>query len=294
MEQEQPQIMSQNPNNPQENQIENQNISCQSKLEKITKCIIGTEKITSMVAIILMLVLLTLITNISFPYNNNFSLAFSSLGNFLFTLFVWSPMAVKIEKITSSVRYGCLFLINCSLLCVLTLAFPLYYNRFWCFIFFETLLIALSNINKKMRFFSYKLKGIYIIAFSIAYILIFNYPQFYYILIIVIYTIIYKKYLINKFAFSNERMEKIENKIINWTNFSLIKFIYLKDTLEMEENIQHEKQNSDGQISNNSSFIPNNMYPNHDSGIENNGQQMEQNSKEEPIINNEPNINQIP
>ena len=213
----------------------------------------------------------------------------SALADFLFALFVWGPMAIKIENNTSTVRYGGLYVINSSILAICTLGFPiLSIHKIWNFVLFETLLIALSNRDKKMKFFCCKVEGKTLIILTIVYHLIFNGVFIFSFLITIGYTFIYRRYLINKFAISNEKVERMENWcIINWFKNKLTTFITLKEVLDKGNQNQSSQQNNI-QNSNNSSFVPNNMYPNYYSGLQ---QPMQPMAQAEEIKNVESNAN---
>ncbi len=216
-------------------------------------------------------------------------LSVSALADFLFALFVWGPMAIKIENNTSTVRYGGLYVINSSILAICTLGFPiLSIHKIWNFVLFETLLIALSNRDKKMKFFCCKVEGKTLIILTIVYHLIFNGVFIFSLLITIGYTFIYRRYLINKFAISNEKVERMENWcIINWFKNKLTTFITLKEVLDKGNQNQSSQQNNI-QNSNNSSFVPNNMYPNYYSGLQ---QPMQPMAQAEEIKNVESNAN---
>ncbi len=300
----QPQMMGQNPQimmaNPQQMMPQNQlyqviqTNSTTNRCEKFSQWLTGSKNIPLMVFLIFMASAAGFIFNL-FIDSLTFGpiLSFSSLGNILFALFVWLPMAAKIEKNTSTVRYGVLYLINCSILCVLTLNFPLSCNRIWCFVLFETLLIAFSNRNKKMKFFCCKLEGKVVIIITIIYFLIFNWFFFISVGVTFVYTFVYQKFLINKFGISNEKVERIENScFFNWLKNKLATFITLKEVLEKGQQ-QPLVQNSHIQNSNNSSFVPVNMYPNYYSGFNPNMQPIQPIPHAEAIENVESNMNNM-
>jgi hypothetical protein len=194
------------------------------------------------------------------PFARGYTIV-SSLANFLFTLFVWSKMAIKIEKKTSTVRYGYLYLLNNIILSVSTLSIPLSLNKIWCFVLFETLLIALTNKDKKVKFFFRSVSGNKIIVFTIIYHLIFNslFPLF----VTIAYTFIYNKFLIKKFSISNEKVERIENWcLVGWTKNKLQTFITLNEVLnKSQQSLVQNSNASNVSNSNGSSFVPVNMYP---------------------------------
>ena len=265
------QIPIQNPQEyPTQNQIYQviQSNSTKTPCEKFSKALTGSSNIPLMVFIILMISFLYF--SVSLIVSSIFKLGFLALtyfADFLFAIFVWSSMAVKIEKNTSTVKYGCLFLINSSIISVFSLTFPLLFHNIWSFILFETLLIALSNKEKNMKFFCWKLSGNTVFYYSIIYNFVFNFYFFWNIIVTIAYTYIYKKYLINKFGISNQKVEKMENFcLIQWIKDRVQTFVPLKDVLEKEPPAQQPLV-SNIQNSNNSSFIPMNLYPNYYSGI---------------------------
>lgn len=235
--------------------------------EKFSKLLTGSYNIPLTVFLILMgsflVFIIFLIVGPSFLKG---LLIFSSLGNFLFALFVWCPMAIKIERNTSTVRYMLLFLINKLIISIFSLG--LHTN--WNFILFETLLIALSNRNKRMKFFCCKMSGNAFIISSVVYNLVFNLFLIYPLIITLGYTYVYRRWLITKLAISNEKVEKYENHcLFNCLKNRLTTFITLKDVLEKEKQSLPlvENNNNDIQNVNESSFVPMNMYPNYYSGV---------------------------
>ena len=294
------QVMVQNPQNqlglpqqyPQNQQLYQvvQTNSNLTRCERFSKWISSSSNIPFTVFVILMcsslVFIITLIIGNS-VLTGCFSV--SALADFLFALFVWGPMAIKIENNTSTVRYGGLYVINSSILAICTLGFPiLSIHKIWNFVLFETLLIALSNRDKKMKFFCCKVEGKTLIILTIVYHLIFNGVFIFSFLITIGYTFIYRRYLINKFAISNEKVERMENWcIINWFKNKLTTFITLKEVLDKGNQNQSSQQNNI-QNSNNSSFVPNNMYPNYYSGLQ---QPMQPMAQAEEIKNVESNAN---
>lgn len=294
------QMMVQNPQNqlglpqqyPQNQQLYQvvQTNSNLTRCERFSKWISSSSNIPFTVFVILMcsslVFIITLIIGNSVLTG---CLSVSALADFLFALFVWGPMAIKIENNTSTVRYGGLYVINSSILAICTLGFPiLSIHKIWNFVLFETLLIALSNRDKKMKFFCCKVEGKTLIILTIVYHLIFNGVFIFSLLITIGYTFIYRRYLINKFAISNEKVERMENWcIINWFKNKLTTFITLKEVLDKGNQNQSSQQNNI-QNSNNSSFVPNNMYPNYYSGLQ---QPMQPMAQAEEIKNVESNAN---
>ena len=162
--------------NPQQMQSVNQiyqvvqTNSTPNRCEKFSQWMTGSKNIPFMVFLIFM----SNAASFIFSLLNDYvyvgpAVTFSSFAHFLFALFVWLPMSIKIEKNTSTVRYGYLYLVNCSLLSIFTISFPLSLNRIWSFILFETLLIALSNKDKKIKFFFWKIGAKSVIILSILY-----------------------------------------------------------------------------------------------------------------------------
>lgn len=294
------QMMVQNPQNqlglpqqyPQNQQLYQvvQTNSNLTRCERFSKWISSSSNIPFTVFVILMcsslVFIITLIIGNSVLTG---CLSVSALADFLFALFVWGPMAIKIENNTSTVRYGGLYVINSSILAICTFGFPiLSIHKIWNFVLFETLLIALSNRDKKMKFFCCKVEGKTLIILTIVYHLIFNGVFIFSFLITIGYTFIYRRYLINKFAISNEKVERMENWcIINWFKNKLTTFITLKEVLDKGNQNQSSQQNNI-QNSNNSSFVPNNMYPNYYSGLQ---QPMQPMAQAEEIKNVESNAN---
>jgi hypothetical protein len=290
----QPEVIDQNQQMVQPIQSQNQ---FSNFYEKFSKCITGSKTIPLIVFIIIILISLFFIIVLFLPaptFASKLKTIVFSLGEYLFAICVWAPMAVKIEKNTSTARYGCLFLINWFFLSIFTISFPFCLNRLWCFVLFETLLIALSNKDKKIRFFHFKIGGNAVIVLSIVYNTIMNWNVFYCVIITVAYTLVYQKYLIVKFGISNERVERIENfRFVNWIKRKVTTFVSLKDVLERGQNSQPLVQNN-AQNPNESSFIPANMYPNYYSSVDPNMQQMEPTPQDEEIENVESDMNRPP
>ena len=268
-----------------------QSDSSPNRCEKFSKWLTGAYNVPLIVFLVLMgssgfFIFCLFLQNI-FPTN---ILTFSAFGNFFFALYVWSPMAIKIEKNTTTVRYGCLYLINKTILSIFSLS--LGFQTIWTFVLFETLLIALSNKDKKMKFFCFKISGRGMIICSIIYSFVFNMIMLYQLIVTIIYTYVYQKWLINRFAISNEKVEKIENWCcISWLKNKLTTFTTLKDVLEKGQQNQPLVQNNNIPNSNNSSFIPVNMYPNYYSGIAPGMQQMPIQPQAQPISSVESSAN---
>lgn len=272
----QPQIIPQNVQIPNANQpIQNQMyqvIQTESPncCEKFSKCMTGNTNIPLMVFIILIsslnVIVLWSIIHIRIHY---FTLIFfiSSIFQFLFALFVWCRMAMKIEKNTSTVKYGYLFLINLLMLSILTLTLPFF--RIWNFILFETILIVLNNTDKKMKFFCCRIPGKAVLFFSIVYHMIINPFEIISVIITIAYAFIYNKWLSQKLNISNEKVQRLENScLIKTFKEKIATFITLEDT-QRKDKKQQPLVNHQQDINNsvNMSFIPSNMYPNYYSGI---------------------------
>jgi hypothetical protein len=176
-------------------------------------------------------------------------------------------MAMKIEKNTSTVKYGYLYLINLLILSLCTLTYPIV--RIWNFILFETILIALNNKDKKMKFFCCRIPGKAVIICSIIYHIIINPFEIISIIITVAYAFIYNKWLSQKLNISNEKVQRLENScLIKKIKEKIATFISLEDT-QSKDKKQQPLVNYQQDINNsvNMSFIPANMYPNYYSGI---------------------------
>ena len=180
-------------------QIVQQN-STISRCERFSVWISGVRNIPLVVFLVLMGSSAYFILCLMCPFAKSYTIL-SSLANFLFTLFVWSKMAIKIEKKTSTVRYGYLYLVNNAILSVCTFRLPLCLCRIWNFVLFETLLILLTNRDKKVKFFCCSLSGKKAIIFTIIYHFLFN--SFVPLVMTIGYVFLYKKYLTKKFNISN-------------------------------------------------------------------------------------------
>ena len=272
----QPQMMPQNvqvpnANQPPQNQMY-QVIQTESpnSCEKCSKCLTGSTNIPLMVFLILMssinVIILCSLIYIRIRFYS-FLLLNASCFQFLFAIFVWSRMAIKIEKNTSTVKYGYLYLINLLILSICTLTLPFF--RVWNFILFETILIALNNKDKKMKFFGFRISGTKVIIFSIIYHIIINPFDIYSLIITIAYAFIYNKWLSQKINISNEKVQRMENYcFIKCFKEKLQTFITLEDTQNKDKK-QQPLVNHQQDINNsvNMSFIPSNMYPNYYSGI---------------------------
>ena len=272
----QPEMIPQNAQIPNANQpiqgqmyqvIQTESPNC---CEKFSKCVTGNTNIPLMVFIILMsslnVIVLWCIINAHIHY---FSFLFlnASIFQLLFALFVWCRMAMKIEKNTSTVKYGYLYLINLLIISICSFTLPLF--RIWNFILFETILIALNNKDKKMKFFCCRIPGKALIICSILYHLIINPFDIYSLIITVAYAFIYNKWLSQKLNISNEKVQRLENScLIKTFKEKFETFITLEDTQKKDKKQQplvNHQQDINNSI--NMSFIPANMYPNYYSGI---------------------------
>ena len=276
----QPQIIVQNPQlvipNPYvQNQQLYQVIQTESPnlCEKCSRFFTGSTNIPLAVFIILM-------TSFAYHFhcvlfNYSFLTSYyimASFFDFIFAIFVWSKMAIKIEKITSTVKYGYLYLINLIILSFITFTFP--FERVWNFVLLETILIALNNKNKNIKFFCCRISGKMLIILSIIYHILFNSLNIVSILITIGYAFIYRRYLIYKLNISNQAIQRMEF----WFIISCFKnrfktFISIQDVLDQEKQSQPLAQDINNNIninnSVNNSFVPN-MYPNYNSEINQN------------------------
>lgn len=212
--------------------------------ERLSSCLLGTRHPPLTVFIILMLISLNLI--ISLFIRSHFYgalLILSNLGLIFFSIFIWAPLAIKMENSSSSVRYGSLFFINYSIISLICFRFPFLFfpEKIGFFILFETLLISFANKDKKIKFFFCKITGKKFSALVIIYYFIFNYAFTWNIIFTIIYTFIYKKWLMKKFVISNERVERMENWcFIRWFKNNFETFITLQKS--SQKKIQPKNQ----------------------------------------------------
>lgn len=268
--QSQDQILPQNPQFPMNNiipqnqvhqliQTENLNLC-----EKCSKYFTGSPNIPLVVFLILMSSFAYHINSVLFTYGFLSSYyAISSFFDLLFALLVWSKMAIKIELISSTVKYGYLYIVNLLIISIFTLTSPL--KRVWNFVLFETILISINNKDKDLKFCCCKIPGKYMIIVTITYFLIFNFCHIFSILFTICYAFIYEKCFINKINISNEKIQRLEcNCIIRSLKYTFKTFISLEEVLNREKSKQ---ENNNINNSANMSYIVNNMYPNYYSGI---------------------------
>ena len=263
------QIIPQNMPNPQINQAQQNQFlqviqtEAPNMFEKISKFLTGSSNIPLTVFIILMSSFGVLILCNLFAYGYLASYYITaSFFNLIFSIFVWSKMAIKIENNTSTVKYGFLYLVNLLIISLITLTFPL--QRIWNFILFETMLISLNNKDKKINFFCCKLSGNLVIVFSIIYHIIFNYLNILSIILTIGYAYAYNKWLIHKLNISNEKIESWENSCcIKCLKDIFQTFVTLQDVLKKQKNNQPLVQNNANNNIIMSSFVPSNMYPNY-------------------------------
>ena len=264
-----PQIIVQNPQNqninlalPQNNIQQIIQVQDPNRCEKMSKFLTGSTNIPIVVFTILMSSFFYHICcTFSFGFLSCYLIT-ASFFDFLFAIFIWSKMAIKIEKNTSTVKYGYLYLCNLFIISIMTLSFPL--KRIWNFVLFETILISINNKDKKVTtIFCYKISGKKMIFLTIVYHLLFNHYNIISIVFTIAYAFIYKKWLIYKINISNEKIQRYENCcLISCFKNKFKTFI----TLE-EVSIKERNQQENNNINYNASFIPNNMYPNYYSGI---------------------------
>ena len=255
--------------------------------EKCSNFITGSTNIPVGVFTLLMLSLLYHICCTLFNYEFLSSYyMMQSFFDFVFALFIWSKMAIKIERSTSTVKYFHLCFINLLIISVCTLTFPL--GRIWNFILFETILISLKNKNKHIKFFCCKISGKNMIIFTILYHVLFNLLNIVSIIFTIGYAFIYNKFLIQKLNISNEKVQRMElNCLINFFKNKFKAFVSIEDVIKqeinnnnqpMEQGVNNNIANSVVSVNNsNASFVPNNMYPNYYSGIAQNSSNRNQN-----------------
>ena len=274
----------------------------QNSFGKCSKCITGSENVPFMVLVILMSFLASTVICFLIHFKDiMFYFFIAALFDFLFALFVWCRLAIKIEKNISTVKYGFLYFINLFILSICTLPFPFHYwdpiyytiyeifcgrlglgcldkrvligcteiHLFWSFILFETILIALNNRDKKMKFFCCRITGKKIIIFSILYYFLFNWFSIIRLIIIVAYSFIYNKYLSKILNISNANVQKLENtRFIKYFKDNFLNFISI-DEIQNKDKKEQPLVNPQQQDISNSvmSFDPSNIYPNYYSGI---------------------------
>ena len=287
-------IQTPDPSQPSQNQMPQLiQAESQNSFGKCSKCITGSENVPFMVLVILMSFLA--FKDIMFYF------FIAALFDFLFALFVWCRLAIKIEKNISTVKYGFLYFINLFILSICTLPFPfhywnpLYYTIYeifygrqilgywdkrilikctkiqllWNFILFETILIALNNREKKMKFFCCRITGKKVIIFSILYHFLFNWFSIIHLIIIVAYSFIYNKYLSQILNISNANVQKLENtRFIKYFKDKFLNFISIDEIQNKDKKEQPLVNPQQQDISNSAmSFDPSNIYPNYYSGI---------------------------
>ena len=291
------------PNQPSQNQMPQLiQAESQNSFGKCSKCITGSENVPFMVLVILMSFLASTVICFLIRFVDiMFYFFIAALFDFLFALFVWCRLAIKIEKNISTVKYGFLYFINLFILSICTLPFPfhywnpLYYTIYeifygrqilgywdkiilikctkiqllWNFILFETILIALNNREKKMKFFCCRITGKKVIIFSILYHFLFNWFSIIHLIIIVAYSFIYNKYLSQILNISNANVQKLENtRFIKYFKDKFLNFISIDEIQNKDKKEQPLVNPQQQDISNSAmSFDPSNIYPNYYSGI---------------------------
>ena len=296
-------IQTPDPSQPSQNQMPQLiQAESQNSFGKCSKCITGSENVPFMVLVILMSFLASTVICFLIHFKDiMFYFFIAALFDFLFALFVWCRLAIKIEKNISTVKYGFLYFINLFILSICTLPFPFHYwdpiyytiyeifcgrlglgcldkrvligcteiHLFWSFILFETILIALNNRDKKMKFFCCRITGKKIIIFSILYYFLFNWFSIIRLIIIVAYSFIYNKYLSKILNISNANVQKLENtRFIKYFKDNFLNFISI-DEIQNKDKKEQPLVNPQQQDISNSvmSFDPSNIYPNYYSGI---------------------------
>ena len=303
------------PNQPSQNQMPQLiQAESQNSFGKCSKSITGSENVPFMVLVILMSFLASTVICFLIHFKDiMFYFFIAALFDFLFALFVWCRLAIKIEKNISTVKYGFLYFINLFILSICTLPFPFHYwdpiyytiyeifcgrlglgcldkrvligcteiHLFWSFILFETILIALNNRDKKMKFFCCRITGKKIIIFSILYYFLFNWFSIIRLIIIVAYSFIYNKYLSKILNISNANVQKLENtRFIKYFKDNFLNFISI-DEIQNKDKKEQPLVNPQQQDISNSvmSFDPSNIYPNYYSGnFAAPGQQIQENN----------------
>ena len=291
------------PNQPSQNQMPQLiQAESQNSFGKCSKSITGSENVPFMVLVILMSFLASTVICFLIRFVDiMFYFFIAALFDFLFALFVWCRLAIKIEKNISTVKYGFLYFINLFILSICTLPFPFHYwnplyytiyeifygrqilgywdkrilikctkiQLFWNFILFETILIALNNREKKMKFFCCRITGKKVIIFSILYHFLFNWFSIIHLIIIVAYSFIYNKYLSQILNISNANVQKLENtRFIKYFKGKFLNFISIDEIQNKDKKEQPLVNPQQQDISNSAmSFDPSNIYPNYYSGI---------------------------
>ena len=291
------------PNQPSQNQMPQLiQAESQNSFGKCSKCITGSENVPFMVLVILMSFLASTVICFLIRFVDiMFYFFIAALFDFLFALFVWCRLAIKIEKNISTVKYGFLYFINLFILSICTLPFPFHYwnplyytiyeifygrqilgywdkrilikctkiQLFWNFILFETILIALNNREKKMKFFCCRITGKKVIIFSILYHFLFNWFSIIHLIIIVAYSFIYNKYLSQILNISNANVQKLENtRFMKYFKDKFLNFISIDEIQNKDKKEQPLVNPQQQDISNSAmSFDPSNIYPNYYSGI---------------------------
>ena len=296
-------IQTPDPSQPSQNQMPQLiQAESQNSFGKCSKCITGSENVPFMVLVILMSFLASTVICFLIHFKDiMFYFFIAALFDFLFALFVWCRLAIKIEKNISTVKYGFLYFINLFILSICTLPFPFHYwdpiyytiyeifcgrlglgcldkrvligcteiHLFWSFILFETILIALNNRDKKMKFFCCRITGKKVIIFSILYHFLFNWFSIIHLIIIVAYSFIYNKYLSKILNISNANVQKLENtRFIKYFKDNFLNFISIDEIQNKDKKEQPLVNPQQQDISNSAmSFDPSNIYPNYYSGI---------------------------
>ena len=291
------------PNQPSQNQMPQLiQAESQNSFGKCSKSITGSENVPFMVLVILMSFLASTVICFLIRFVDiMFYFFIAALFDFLFALFVWCRLAIKIEKNISTVKYGFLYFINLFILSICTLPFPFHYwnplyytiyeifygrqilgywdkrilikctkiQLFWNFILFETILIALNNREKKMKFFCCRITGKKVIIFSILYHFLFNWFSIIRLIIIVAYSFIYNKYLSKILNISNANVQKLENtRFMKYFKDKFLNFISIDEIQNKDKKEQPLVNPQQQDISNSAmSFDPSNIYPNYYSGI---------------------------
>ena len=185
--------------------------------------------------------------------------------NIVMAFWVWKPIAEKIERSSSSVRYLLTFLINYLILSVINMEFIGVYK----FCLFETLLIARVNTNKTMSFCCCKMRGNSLLVMTVICFFLANCWRFWTVLLTFAYVFVYQKWLIQKLVISDETVLKTEkNCLMKFFSENFASFVTLEEVKEEQERKKQEvNQVTQGQmnmqINMSSASINGHLYPSH-------------------------------
>ena len=146
----------------------------------------------------------------------------------LFFYFVWFPVGKQIEETSGTMRYLIMFFINGSVILIGVVKYTSFFRRhFWYldyfyhpfiyFVEFETILVALLNRTKSIKFFWFSLSNKYSPFVIILYYTISNGFNNGLFILIALYALIYEKLFMESLSISNQNIESIEsNRIIKF------------------------------------------------------------------------------